>query len=63
MYTTANCTIIAQFPIGNHSDQGQFAEMPLKIMGKVQNLVNYHYAIRSNACTASFHRSKLAEDL
>ena len=27
---TANCVIIAQFPIENHSEQGQFAEVPLK---------------------------------
>eukprot|EP01046_Picozoa_sp_COSAG06_P087088 COSAG06_NODE_33620_length_487_cov_0.664948_2_plen_39_part_01 len=28
---TANCIIIAQFPIDNHSEQGQFAELPLNI--------------------------------
>ena len=27
---TANCIIIAQIPIENHSEQGQFAELPLK---------------------------------
>ena len=43
---TANCIIIAQFPIENHSEQGQFAELPLKTIGKVQNLGDY-YAIRS----------------
>jgi hypothetical protein len=32
--STANCIIIAQFPIENHSEQGQFAELPLKIIGK-----------------------------
>jgi hypothetical protein len=30
---TANCIIIAQFPIENHSEQGQFAELPLKTIG------------------------------
>ena len=45
--TTANCIIIAQFPIENHSEQGQFAELPLKTIGKVQNLGDY-YAIRSS---------------
>ena len=30
----ANCTIIAQFPIENHSERGQFAELPLKTAGK-----------------------------
>jgi hypothetical protein len=34
---TANCIIIAQFPIENHPEQGQFAELPLKIMGKSGN--------------------------
>jgi hypothetical protein len=32
--TTANCIIIAQFPIENHSEQGQFAELSLKTIGK-----------------------------
>jgi hypothetical protein len=27
--------IIAQFPVENHSEQGQFAEMSLKTKGKV----------------------------
>jgi hypothetical protein len=27
---TANCIIIAQFPIENHSEKGQSAELPLK---------------------------------
>jgi hypothetical protein len=31
---TANCTIIAQFPIENHSEQGQSAELPLKTIGE-----------------------------
>ena len=44
-HTTANCIIIAQVPIENHSDQGQFAQLPLKTIGKVQNLGDY-YAIR-----------------
>jgi hypothetical protein len=39
---TANCMIIAQFPI----EQGQFAELPLKKIEKVQNLGDC-YAIRS----------------
>jgi|EP01046_Picozoa_sp_COSAG06_P008078 hypothetical protein len=26
--------MIAQFPIENHSEQGQFAELPLKTIGK-----------------------------
>ena len=30
----ANCIIIAQFPVENHSEQGQFAELPLKTTGK-----------------------------
>jgi hypothetical protein len=38
--------MIAQFPIENHSEQGQFAELPLKTIGKVQNL-SIDYAIRS----------------
>jgi len=46
--------IIAQFPIENHSEQGQFAESPLKTMGKVQNLGDY-YAFRSSNST---HRSE-----
>eukprot|EP01046_Picozoa_sp_COSAG06_P029433 COSAG06_NODE_2728_length_6381_cov_2.712034_6_plen_101_part_00 len=50
-YLTANCVIIAQliaqFPIENHSEQGQLAEPPLKTIGKVQNLGDY-YAIRSS---------------
>jgi hypothetical protein len=29
--------MIAQFPVENHSGQGQFAELPLKTIGKVQN--------------------------
>ena len=33
-HDTANCIIIAQFPIENHSEQGQFAELPLKTIGK-----------------------------
>ena len=45
--STANCIIIAQFPIENHSTQGQFAELRLKPIGKVQNLGDY-YAIRSS---------------
>jgi hypothetical protein len=32
--STANCTIIDQFPIENHSEQGQSAELPLKTIGK-----------------------------
>ena len=32
--STANCIIIAQFPIENHSEQGQFSELPLKTIGK-----------------------------
>jgi hypothetical protein len=31
---TANCIRIAQFPIENHSGQGQSAELPLKTIGK-----------------------------
>ena len=31
---TANCIIIAQFPIENHSAQGKFAELPLKTIGE-----------------------------
>ena len=44
----ANCIMIAQFPIENHSEQGQFAEVPLKTIGKVQSLGDY-YAIRSSS--------------
>jgi hypothetical protein len=39
--------IIAQLPIGNHSEQGQFAETPLKTIGKVRKLLGDHYAIDS----------------
>jgi hypothetical protein len=47
VYVPANCiVIIAQVPIENHSDQGQFAELPLKTIGKVQNMGDC-YAIRS----------------
>ena len=46
IYHAAHCIIIAQFPIENHSEQGRFAELPPKTMGKVQNLGDY-YAIRS----------------
>ena len=45
-HNTANCIIIAQLPIENNSEQGQFAELPLKTIGKVQNL-GIDYAIRS----------------
>jgi hypothetical protein len=38
---TANCIIIAQFPIENHSEQGQSAESPLKTTGKSANLGDY----------------------
>jgi hypothetical protein len=31
---TANCIIIAQFPIENHSEQGQFAELAPENIGK-----------------------------
>jgi hypothetical protein len=31
---TANCILIDQFPIENHSEQGRFAELPLKTIGK-----------------------------
>ena len=37
---TANCIIIAQFPIENQSEQGQFPEVPLKTIGKVQILAD-----------------------
>jgi hypothetical protein len=43
---TADCIMIAHFPIENHSEQGQFGEPPLTTMGKVQNLGNDD-AIRS----------------
>ena len=45
-FLTANCILIAQFPIENQSEQGRFAELPLEIIGKVQILGDY-YAIRS----------------
>ena len=35
---TANCMTIASYPIENHSEQGQFAELPLKSNG---NRVNF----------------------
>jgi hypothetical protein len=35
-----------QFPIENHSEQGQFAELPLKMIGKCKIWAD-HYAIRS----------------
>ena len=38
---TANCIIIAQFPIENHSEQGQYAELPVKTIGKSGNLGDY----------------------
>ena len=47
VWITVNDIIIAQFPIANHSQQGQFAEFPQKTIGKVQNLVDYD-AIRSS---------------
>jgi hypothetical protein len=47
MSLAAHCKIIAQFPIENHSEQGQFAEPPLKTIGKVQSLGDY-FATRSN---------------
>ena len=49
---TANCIIIAQVPIENHSDQGQFTQLPLETIGKVQNLGDC-YAIRSKKGLAS----------
>jgi hypothetical protein len=33
-HVTANCILIDQFPIENHSEQGRFAELPLKTIGK-----------------------------
>ena len=47
--STPNCIIIAQIPIENQGqcEQGQCAELPLKTVGKVQNLGDYS-AIRSN---------------
>ena len=39
--------MIAQFPIENHSDQGQFAELSLKTIGKSEKMGDY-CAIRSN---------------
>jgi hypothetical protein len=48
--------MIAQFPIENHSDQGQFAELSLKTIGKSEKKGDY-YAIRSNCvCTTSMCR-------
>ena len=38
---TVNCTMLAQVPIENRSEQGQFAELPLKAIGKVRNLGDY----------------------
>jgi hypothetical protein len=38
--------IIAQFPVENHSEQGQFAEMSLKTIGESDKMGDY-YAIRS----------------
>ena len=35
-HITANCITIAQFPIESHSEQGRFAELPLKTIGKLQ---------------------------
>jgi hypothetical protein len=43
---TANCIIIAQFPIVNHSEQGQCAELSLKTIGKSGKRGDYD-AIRS----------------
>jgi len=42
--------MIAQFPVENHSGQGQFAELPLKTIGKCKHLGDYD-AIRSNYLT------------
>jgi Tfp pilus assembly major pilin PilA len=42
-----NCIIIVQFPIENHSEQGQFAELSLKTIGKSEKKGDY-YAIRSS---------------
>ena len=36
MRITANCMIIDQNPIENHSEQGQCAELPLETVGKVE---------------------------
>ena len=44
--STANCIIIAQFPIENHFEQGQFAELPLKTIRKSEKSGDY-YGIRS----------------
>ena len=51
-HLTANCIIIAQFPIENHSEQGRFAELPPKTIGKVHILGDY-YAIRSTVLSPS----------
>ena len=45
--STPNCIIIAQIPIENHSEQGQFAELRLKTIGKSGKMGDY-YANRSN---------------
>ena len=53
--------MIAQFPIEDHSEQGQFAEWPFKTIGKVQQLGDY-YAIRSsyNCARTSNAKTQLA---
>jgi hypothetical protein len=40
--------MITQIPIENHSEQGQFAELPLKTIGKSAKMGD-HCAIRSTA--------------
>jgi hypothetical protein len=46
---------IAQFPIENHSEQGQVAESPPKTVGKVQQVLGVvHYAIRSSSFCGCF---------
>ena len=51
LLATANCIIIAQFPIENHCEQGKSAESPMKTIGKVQNLGDY-CAIRSSVAAS-----------
>eukprot|EP01046_Picozoa_sp_COSAG06_P026186 COSAG06_NODE_2241_length_7269_cov_9.419944_4_plen_180_part_00 len=54
--STANCIIIAQFPLFNHSEQGHFAESPLKTIEKVLVWGDY-YAIPSNKSSFATTRS------
>jgi hypothetical protein len=57
----ANCTIIAKLPFENRSEQGQFAEPPLKTIGKVQNLGDY-CATRSHDMIDKRNRTRFCQE-